>query len=102
MKVPILTLYYFRINAIILAHFILDLRSIYHIDGDPTSNRKIATLQFAASVEGNMGTALTDTWISGRQRDVEEEQKIQYSDSPLGTGLVMSTAQDEDEGEDVT
>ena len=83
------SIFCFSIGSIILSRFILDLRSIYSSDADPTlSNENASALQFAAGVEGNMGATLSNDWFSGRQRNTEEDEEIQYADSPFGAGLL--------------
>ncbi|KAK7693364.1 hypothetical protein QCA50_002932 [Cerrena zonata] len=75
-------------NSIVLSHFILNLRSIYHIDSDSKpSFDQHSTVHFATFIEGNMGTSLSTSWIVGNNRDAENEA-IQYSDNPLMTGLL--------------
>ena len=72
------SIFCFSIGSIILSRFILDLRSIYSSDADPTlSNENTSALQFAAGVEGNMGATLSNDWFSGSQRNTEEDGEIQ-------------------------
>ena len=79
----------FSIGSIILSRFILDLRSIYSSDADPTlSNENASALQFAAGIEENMGATLSNDWFSGRQRNTEEDEEIRYTDGPFGAGLL--------------
>lgn len=34
-----------------------------------------------------MGASLDASWFIGEERDIEEVERIQYSDNPLATGL---------------
>lgn len=74
--------------SILLSRFILDLHSIYLIDKSSyqTTSRS-TTIQFAPNIEGNLGASLDISWVTGQERDFEEDEKIQYSDNPFATGL---------------
>ena len=82
-----------RINSILLSHFILALRSIY-LDPElptihPTQSHRSA-LQFAATVEGNIGTSLDFSWIVMNVVDESDEvQNPRYSSNPFAAGLLM-------------
>ncbi|KAK7686415.1 hypothetical protein QCA50_010639 [Cerrena zonata] len=77
------------LNAILLSHFILDLRSIYLTDSNPSqTSHSHTTLQFVANIQGNIGASLNDSWATGEEGDLEEDEEIQYSDNPLATGLL--------------
>lgn len=79
--------FYHSITSVILSHFILDLRSIYH---RPTqsldSKSQQSSIQFASAIEGNIGATLNVSWASGEER-ITEDDEIQYSDHPFSTGL---------------
>lgn len=85
-------------TSISLSHFILDLRSIYLPASIPsTSSHRNTTLHFASNVQGNFGASLDDSWATGEERDIEEEEEIQYSENPLATGLLNTGRNREDE-----
>ena len=75
----------YSINAIVLAHFILNLRSIYHINADPSKADKSLTIQFVSAIEGNMGTSLDGSWFTGME--VEASDEVEYANSPFEAGL---------------
>ncbi|KAK7683435.1 hypothetical protein QCA50_013266 [Cerrena zonata] len=76
------------LTSIILSHFILDLRSIYHTTKNPSqTSSKLSSLHFASAIEGNMGATLATSLGSNREDQEEETEKIQYSDYPFSTGL---------------
>ncbi|KAK7683429.1 hypothetical protein QCA50_013260 [Cerrena zonata] len=75
------------LTSIVLSHFILNLRSIYHTTSNPlqTSSRQ-SSLYFASAIEGNMGATLSASFGSSRGEEKETEE-IQYSAYPFSTGL---------------
>ncbi|KAK7688790.1 hypothetical protein QCA50_008330 [Cerrena zonata] len=76
------------INSIILSHFILDLRSIYHTPNNTANaTSQSSTLRFASVLEGNMGATLTTIWTTGEGVDADSDSSIQYSEYPFSAGL---------------
>ena len=78
----------YSLNAIILSHFILDLRSIYQ--NPESGSNQTSTIKFAASIQGNLGASLDISWVNGSERDLEEEEESRLSDNPFATGLLES------------
>lgn len=67
----------------------MSLQSIYLIDSEPSqSSYQSGTLQFVANIQGNLGASLDDSWATGQERELEEDEEIQYSDHPFATGLL--------------
>ena len=78
----------YRLNSVLLSHFILDLRSIYLIESSHSGvSRKSLTLQFTTHIQGNLGATLDDSWATRIESRVEEES-ILYSNNPLAAGLL--------------
>ncbi|KAK7688752.1 hypothetical protein QCA50_008291 [Cerrena zonata] len=77
------------LTSIILSHFILSLKSTYHIADNPsqTSSRQ-SSLHFASAIEGNMGASLSGSWGSNREEDEDDTEGVHYSDYPFAAGLV--------------
>ncbi|KAK7688683.1 hypothetical protein QCA50_008221 [Cerrena zonata] len=74
------------ITSIVLSHFILSLRSIYHTTNNFTHPpSKNSSVLFASAIEGNMGATLSASWA-----DVEESEDTQYSEYPFSIGLADS------------
>ena len=64
----------------------MDLKSIYPTIRNPdTTASESTTVLFAASVEGNIGAGLDDSWVTGRQ---VAREGVRYSDDPLSVGLL--------------
>ncbi|KAK7688727.1 hypothetical protein QCA50_008266 [Cerrena zonata] len=77
------------LTSIILSHFILSLRSIYHTtDNSLQTGSKQSSLHFISAIEGNMGATLSGSWGSNREDEEEETEEIQYSEYPFSTGLI--------------
>ncbi|KAK7688670.1 hypothetical protein QCA50_008208 [Cerrena zonata] len=84
------TTYFIYINegltSIILAHFLLDLRSVYLKNGQLDAD---SSIQFSESILANMGASLNDAWVGDvMNRDSESETVL--SDKPLSVGLLDS------------
>ena len=47
-------------------------------------------MQFAAGIEGNIGTTLNGSWMTGRELEADESDEIIYANSPLAAGLYSS------------
>ena len=81
----------YSLTSILLAHFILALRSIPlsedHASG-PT--HQVTSVRFASNIEGNLGASLDISWATGEERDIDEEEDddIVYSDDRLALGLI--------------
>lgn len=89
----------YRLNSILVSHFILALRSIYLKNTNTSeSSTGTSTVQFGAFIQSNLGATLDDSWIIGRERDIEDEP-VEYSGNPLATGLLSSVRSVE--GEDI-
>ena len=71
--------------AIILCHVVLDLHSVYPTANNPDSSPTKVTTVLFATVEGNIGATLDDSWATGRERG---EDRITYSDDPISVGLL--------------
>ena len=111
-----------RITAIILSHFILDLRSIHHSPGATTSlgiagpntnhntspghNQNVSlSVRFATYIEGNAGASLDDSWARGRSQTQEswnewEEEEGKDIDGPSSESLSSTGNRGENEAND--
>ena len=47
-------------------------------------------MQFAAGIEGNIGTTHNGSWMTGRELEADESDEIIYANSPLAAGLYSS------------
>ncbi|KAK7688708.1 hypothetical protein QCA50_008246 [Cerrena zonata] len=77
------------LTSIILSHFILSLRSVYHTASNSSqTSSKQSSLHFASAIEGNMGASLSGSWGSNREEDDEEDTEgVQYHNYPFAAGL---------------
>lgn len=80
----------YRLSAILLSRYFLDLRGIYLSPPDDGSQSRVSSLQFASRMVGNLGAPL------GRRISQDEEcfesvhderEEIQFSSNPFVDGL---------------
>ena len=68
----------------------MNLHSIYYVNKDPTEvSEGTMSLEFA-TIEGNAAATLDTSWVTGTERDSENEED-QYSRNPLATGLLSDS-----------
>ncbi|TCD62833.1 hypothetical protein EIP91_006346 [Steccherinum ochraceum] len=81
----------------LIARFLLDLRSVYHAEYEPTTGHQLSIMQFASgSVMGNLAAPITDsTWTTGQGDDVDSDQanKREEAREPFLAGLVPDSPQ---------
>ena len=95
---------YYSLTSILLSHFILDLRSFPLSEDDTSgSTHQVTSVRFASNFEGNLGGSLDVSWVTGEERDIDEEEDndIFYSDNPLAVGPIDIRTDDEERLEPV-
>lgn len=79
-----------RLTSILLSSFILDLRAIYLPDDRRSEDtQRMTSVQFAATLQDNLGAPLHASWLTGTNPSTEDEA-IRYSEHPFVTGLLES------------
>ena len=89
----------YSLTSILLSHFILDLRSFALSEDDTSrSTHQVTSVRFASNIEGNLGASLDVSWVTGGERDIDEEEDndIVYSDNPVAVGPIDIRRVDEE------
>lgn len=90
-----------------MTRFLLDLRSIYYVDGtsdgiETTAETGQATnIHFAENFVGNMGAPLAGKFGESDLYGDSEDSTLEFSSDPLSTGMLESLSRPEDSEETV-
>ena len=66
------------LTAIVLSHFILDLRSSNTSSHSPTQTSRNSSVRFASAIEENFNGPLDASWATGEEVDLEDEDIQNY------------------------
>ena len=70
-----------------MARFLLELRAVY-LNESPHLGSFDSKITFVEVMLGNMGASLNSSWITGDNKHRRIERSLQFSDIPLGVGLL--------------